>query len=53
MTVINNLLIPSLVGNIIHSTPVSQIVAEKMYPNLASLIYEYDVQKDYMKTNLK
>ena len=48
MPVINNLLTPSLVGNIIHSTPVSQIVAEKMYPNLASLIYGYDVQKGDM-----
>ena len=53
MPVINNLSKSSLVGNIIHSTPVSQIVAAKIYPNLASLIYEYDVRKDDMKSKMK
>ena len=53
MPVINNLSKPSPVGNITHSTPVSQIVAAKMYPNLASLIYEHDVQKDDMKSKMK
>ena len=41
----NSLSNPSLVDNIIHSPPESQIIAAKMYPNLASLIYEYNVQK--------
>ena len=53
MTLMNNLSKPSLVGNIIHSTSVSQIVGAKMYPNLASLIYECDVQKDDMKSKMQ
>ena len=53
MPVMKNLSKASLVGNIIHSTQVSQIAAAKMYPNLASLIYEHDVQKDDMKSKMK
>ena len=53
MPVINNLLTPSLVDNIIHSPPESQIIAAKMYPNLAYLIYENDVRKDDMKSEIE